>query len=238
MKIMKIYAIILTCIAALWLTGCQEEEIKVYSGENYIQFVKNPNVDSTTVAFLFVPGATELDSFVIVRMIGAGYPVETPYVISVDREQSTAIEGTHFKLPEKTAFRPGAMRDTIAIKFYRVPEMKTSSFRLVLRLEANETFTPGQYLYRYQNFVVNDKTSKPVWWDASVERQYLGAYSDLKFEHFIVATDGVDLTGAPDYEIWLNAVKFKYWLEEQKRLNGGRPLLDENGSEMTVPVNG
>jgi hypothetical protein len=240
MKIMKIYAIILTCAVALWLTGCQEEEIKVYDGENYIQFVKNPDVDSTTVAFLFSPGATELGSSLIVRMAGVGYPVETPYKIVVDRELSTAIEGTHFKLPEKTAFRPGAMRDTTVVTFYRVPEMKTTSFRLVLRLEANETFTPGQHLYRYQTLVVNDKISRPTWWerDGDIEWYYLGEYSDKKFEYFLESSGGVNLDGLPAHEIWMHCIEFKYWLEEQKRLNDGEPLRDENGYEITVPVIG
>jgi hypothetical protein len=235
---MKRKIMMLLAASSFGLSSCQEETIPLYSGENYIQFVKNLRTDSTIVAFLAAPGATELDSFLIVKTTGLGYPVETPYKISVDRQFTTAIEGTHFKLPEKMTFKSWAMRDTLPVTFYRTADMKTNSFRLVLRVEENDAFKPGQVQYQYKVFVVHDKIAQPTWWTVSITRSYLGPYSDLKYQKFIEATGIADMTGATPSELRVRALQLKYWLEEYKTLNNGRPMLEVNGDEMTVPVNG
>jgi hypothetical protein len=228
----------LLATALLGLSSCQEAEIPLYSGGNNIQFVKNLAVDSTTVAFLLAPGATELDSFLIVKTTGLGYPAETPYKISVDQQFTTAVEGTHFKLPTTTTFKAGAMRDTLPITFYRTAEMKTRSFRLVLRVEENEAFKPGQLQYQYKIFVVHDKIAQPDWWTTSVSTSYLGPYSDKKYQFFIDVTGIADMTGASISELRVRALQLKYWLEEYKAGNNGIPMTEDNGDEMTVPING
>jgi hypothetical protein len=235
--VMKKEIIMLLTATLLGLSSCQEAEIQLYSWENYIQFVKNLTTDSTTIAFLMAPGATELDSFLIVKTTGLGYPKETPYKISVDRQFTTAVEGTHFKLPDKTTFKAGAMRDTIPVTFYRTADMKTRSFRLVLRVEENEAFKPGQLQYQYKVFIVHDNISQPAWWNWDVIGYYLGAYSDLKYQTFINVTGIADMTGATRSELRIRALELKYWLEQYK-VDHGIPMTDENGGEMTVPING
>ncbi|MDR0544433.1 MAG: DUF4843 domain-containing protein [Odoribacteraceae bacterium] len=224
-------------IIILLLAACREAEIPLYSGGNNIQFVKNLARDSTTVAFLLAPGQTEVDSAFIVKTTGPGYPTETPYRITVDRQFTTAVEGTHFKLPDKTTFQPNAMRDTSFVTFYRAPDMKTASFRLVLRVEENDFFRPGQGEYRYKVFVVHDKIAQPAWWNSSVSTTYLGPYSDLKYQKFIDVTGIADLTGASASETRIYSLQLKYWLEEYKATNN-EPFREENGDEMKVPISG
>jgi hypothetical protein len=235
---MKREIIMLLAAALLGLSSCQEAEIPLYSGENYIQFVKNLTADSTTVAFLMAPGATELDSFLIVKTTGLGYPLETPYKISVDRQFTTAVEGTHFKLPNRMVFKAAAMRDTLPITFYRTADMKTNAFRLVLRVEENDAFKPGQLQYQYKVFVVHDKIAQPDWWTTDVSNSYLGPYSDKKYQQFIDVTGIADLTGATPSELRVRALQLKYWLEEYKASNNGIPMTEVNGDEMIVPING
>jgi hypothetical protein len=235
---MKREIIMLLAAASLGLSSCQEAEIPLYSGGNHIQFVKNLTVDSTTVAFLLAPGATELDSFLIVKTTGLGYPVETPYKISVDRQFTTAVEGTHFKLPTMTTFKPGAMRDTLPVTFYRTVDMKTNAFRLVLRVEENEAFKLGQLQYQYAVFVVHDKIAQPDWWTTAVSTSYLGPYSDKKYQKFIDVTGIADMTGATPSELRVRALQLKYWLEEYKAEHGGIPMTEDNGDEMKVPISG
>jgi hypothetical protein len=199
--------------------------------------VKNLTTDSTTIAFLLAPGKTEVDSLLIVNTTGLGYPTETAYKISIDRQFTTAVEGTHFKLPEKTTFKPGAMRDTLAIKFYRAADLKTRTVRLVLRVEENDAFQLGQAEYTYKVFLVNDLISRPAWWTEDVSSSYLGAYSDKKYQTFIDATGVADLTGASPSELRVRALQLKYWLDEYQREHG-QPFTEVNGDPMTVPVNG
>jgi hypothetical protein len=233
---MKKEIITLLAAALFGLSSCQEAEIPLYSGENYIQFVKNLTTDSTTVAFLLAPGATELDSFLIVKTTGSGYPVETPYKISIDRQFTTAVEGTHFKLPTTTTFKPGVMRDTLPITFYRTADMKTNTFRLVLRVEENDAFKLGQLQYQYKVFIVHDNISRPEWWTEAAT--YLGTYSDKKYQKFIDVTGIADMTGATFSELRIRALQLKYWLEEYKAANDGIPMTEDNGDEMVVPING
>jgi hypothetical protein len=191
----------------------------------------------------------ELDSILVVEAAGIPYSVEKEYKISIDRQFTTAVEGTHFRMPDKTVFKAGAMRDTLAIKFIRTEEMKDSAFRLVLRVEENENFKLGQIEYQYKVFIVHDKIAQPAWWTTTqpsptlaylnVATNYLGTYSDLKYRYFIEVTGKVDFPGALAdniSEIMNYARLFKYWLAEQKLNNN--TILEENGNEMTVPVGG
>jgi hypothetical protein len=228
-------AILLILLIAL--AACREEQIPLYNGGNNIQFVKNLTTDSSSIVFLLAPGKTEIDSALIIKTTGLGYPTETAYKISVDRQFTTAIEGTHFKLPDTTTFKPNAMRDTLFIKFYRTPDLKTNTVRLVLRLEENDAFKLGQIEYRYKVFLVNDLISQPEWWTASVVTSYLGAYSNRKYQTFIDVTGIADLTGASPSELRIYALQLKYYLGRYK-LEHGLPLLEEDGSEMVVPING
>jgi hypothetical protein len=233
---MKKIVLMLVSACLLWLTGCQEDKIDLYHGDHYIRIIKNLTSDSTTVAFLLAPGATELDSMLIVETAGLAYPIEKLYKISVDKQLTTAIEGKHFKLPEKTTFKAGQNRDTIPIKFCRTADMKDQSFRLVLRVEENENFKLGQIQYQYKVFLVHDKISQPAWWTTDVSYSYLGSYSDLKYQYFIDVTGIADLTDATYSELRVYALKLKYWLEEQKQ--NGHTILEVNGDEMVVPMNG
>jgi hypothetical protein len=228
---------IIILLPLVLLAACQEAEIPLYNGGNNIQFVKNLTRDSTTVAFLLAPGQTEIDSIFIVKTTGLGYPTETPYKISVDRQFTTAIEGTHFRLPAKTTFKPNATRDTTSVTFYRTPDMKTSSFRLVLRVEENDFFRLGQGEYQYKVFIVHDKIAQPAWWTTTISNTYLGSYSDLKYQKFIDVTGIADLTGATVSEIRIYSLQLKYWLEEYKIANG-EPMREVNGDEMKVPISG
>jgi hypothetical protein len=162
--------------------------------------------------------------------------VETPYKISVDQQFTTAIEGTHFRLPERTTFKPNAMRDTLAIRFFRTPDLQTQTFRLVLRVESNEYFKIGQVQYAYKVFLVNDRIAQPDWWSSATN--YLGVYSDLKYQTLIDVTGIADMTGFSPSEIRAYALQLKYYLEQYKLDNGGEPLTENNGDPVTVPING
>jgi hypothetical protein len=224
-------------LSLLLLVACQEADIPLYSGGNNIQFVKNLTKDSTVIAFLLAPGKTAIDSPLIVKTTGVGYPREMPYKITIDHQLSSAIEGTHFSLPEKTAFKANAMRDTTLVTFYRTPDMKTNSFRLVLRVEENDSFRPGQVQYTYKVFVVHDKIAQPDWWDANVSTSYLGAYSNKKYQTFIDVTGVADLSSSTPGETRAYALQLKYWLERYK-LENNMPFIEDNGDEMTVTANG
>jgi hypothetical protein len=229
--------IIITILAAAALLACSEEQVPLYGNEHYIQFVKDIHTDSTVITFFIAPGKDALDSTFIVKTTGTFLPAETPYKITVDEERTTAVRGIHYNLLGRTAIRAGSMRDTATVTFLRVPDMQTRSYRLVLRLEANDYFTPGEPLYRYKVFIIQDMISEPAWWPAFVN-SYLGPYSDGKYKALIAATGEWDFAGVETSEFRARALQLKYYLEKHKLDHGGEPLRDENNAEITIPING
>ena len=231
--------VLLFCVFS-WLGcifGCNEEDIPLYGDQNYIQFVKDLSIDSTTIAFFYAPQATSIDSFVIVKMTGRAYSQDMEYSIVVDSNLTTMQEGIHYKLPSKTYFKATQLRDTFPVTFYKRQELQEHALRLVLRVRSNENFQQGQMEYNYKVFIAHDIISRPSWWTDEISTNYLGDYSDDKYRYFIQVNEGIDFIEISQSEIRAYALKLKYWLEEQK-IATGKPITDEHGNEITVTVNG
>ncbi len=78
--------------------------------------------------------------------------------------------------------------------------------------------------------------AQPEWWDATIIKSFLGAYSDLKYIEFIKVSGTGDLTDKTPGEIRSLCLKFKYYL--QQREDAGDPVKEADGANMTVPVLG
>ena len=115
------------------LAACEKDDIKTYVGGDYIQFAES-YVDSTTVSFAYYPGEKVLQVPVVMNMSSFASTLERDYKIVADSKLSTAKEGVHFDLPERTFFKKGTIADTAYITLYLTDDMQTNSYRLVLRL--------------------------------------------------------------------------------------------------------
>lgn len=62
--------------------------------------------------------------------------------------------------------------------------LKDKEVTLVFGIKENENFQPGFVGQRSITINFNDITSKPLWWDSTVE-SYLGAYDAYKLDEFI-----------------------------------------------------
>lgn len=224
-------------IVFVWLYGCQESEFTTYESANYVQFVRSLE-DSTTVSFTFYPEQDELLWPLPLEITGVPVDQVLNYKVIVDEEYSTAIEGLHFELLPEMNIKPLAVGDTCWIRLIKTPEMKTKEFRIVLRLVDSEMLLRGQLDYSIAVIRVNDKISRPDWWDDNVVWYYLGEYSDKKFSLFIDVTGVSDLTGASDAILRKYSLQFKYWLQAQKAQGNTIREDDANNSEMTVEVMG
>ncbi len=228
---MKQYIIILGLLTILF--SCEKSDIPTYSAQDYIKFTKNLD-DSTNFTFLFHPGVQSYDLALPLEISGIPVVQDKAYKIVVDTKLSTAIEGTHFSLPAHMVFRTGNVIDTCFIKLYKTADMKSNTYRIVLRLEPTTDFgVIGQIEYTVAIINVSDKVAKPDWWEGNVEWYYLGDYSDTKFQKFIEVTGISDLTDASDGLIRAYALQFTFWLQEETRNN--RTVYDENGDPMETP---
>lgn len=226
---------VIMIIILLCFCSCQEAKFTTYDADNYVQFTRSLE-DSTVVSFTFYPGEDELLWALPVEISGIPVESELQYNVVVDKELSTAIEGTHFELLPEMNINPLSVRDTCWLKLKRKPEMKNEEFRIVLRIVDSEVLLRGPLAYSIAIVRVNDKITRPDWWNEDVVDNYLGTYSDKKYSLFIEVTGKADLTDASDSEYRMYALEFKYWLQAQKAQ--GNIIREEDNREMTVKVMG
>jgi hypothetical protein len=233
---MKKYILYLLALCAPLLPGCSPQDTPLYGDDNYLQFRKTQ--DTVTVAFFL--HSAEADSYdfpVQVEMSGLAPAAEREYKIVVDRKNSTAVEGTHFTMPAKTSFKAGETVNTTHVRFMRTDDMKTERYTLVLRVEDNGNYLAGQMENRYIAIKVHDQIAQPAWWTAYVSTNYMGAYSDDKFRHFLVANDHPNLDNITGNFGLIReyALRLKRYLED-KALAGQTVYEADGSTKMTVPV--
>lgn len=231
---MKKYFIYITGLCIIGFTACKKSEIETYDSENYIQFEKSVK-DSVKYSFMLFPGVDVAEVPVVVSMSSFASTEGKEYRIEVDSKQTTAQEGTHYSLPGNYKFPSGSIDDTLYVKFYRTAEMAETSYRLVLKVVANQNFNIGQEEYRTHVIWVNDIISEPEWW-SKYRSTFLGNYSDSKYRLFIEQTGVADFSALEGNQQYNAARKFKYWLAMKKA--NGETVYEVNGVEMTVPVKG
>lgn len=228
---MRKYIIFCLVLGGL-LTACNRDEILMFKGSNHIQFVKEVK-DSTMLSFFAHPGVNEYRLPVEVILTGYAYEEEVAYSVVVNEEFTTAEEGKHFRLPEKMTIGANRFRDTCWITLYRHEELQTEEKRLVIGLKDKDPLKVGQAECSVAVIRMNDKITKPGWWDIYIQFYYLGSYTATKYRKFIEATGVLD-PGPSDSERRFYALQFKYWLQDKKA--AGETVYDENGKEMTVVV--
>lgn len=232
---MRKYVIIFMLILS---AACTEEGFKTYSGGNYLSFLTNIKEDSTIMSFYFYPTETELYVNLPVALAGEPLKLDEKFTVSVVGDLTTALPA-NYKLEPEYTFRANQAIDTIRVKVIKTPDdvLKTKEFRLVIQIDPNEVFTPGQTQLRMAKIIFSDLAARPEWWTSEVSEAYLGEYSEVKYQEFIKVTLGeATLFGEKDpSEKRELALYFKYYL--QKMEDAGTPVMDGSKS-MKVTVIG
>lgn len=227
---------IIVIASLLLLTfGCTEQKIGTYTGEHYVSFKNDIKTDSIVTSFFFFPFDETLRIPVPVALGGMPLESDRQFVVSVDKELTTALDKNYDI--ESSVFRKGFVEDTVWVKLFKTPELETKAYDLVLKIEANDFFESGPQNRLRSKIVFSAIAARPEWWDSSVQKSYLGVYSDKKFLEFIKATDG---EGAhfgelePDQRRRL-AIMFLNYLRKAK--DSGNTIYEEDGkTEMTITV--
>jgi len=149
--------------------------------------------------------------------------------------EGTTADASLYEVPERSVARVGHRYDTVWITLKKAEILNTQKFRLQVRVVDGETIKPGRADCR--DFVIwfHNMMAKPSWWSSTVTNYYFGTYTEEKLTA-IYDFFGKDLKGATDSQFRQYALEFKQYLKEQKA--AGTPVLEKNGSEMTVPVLG
>lgn len=221
----------------LMFASCNTEGFKTYDGGNFLSFSKNFEKDSTMVSFFFHPGETELTVPLKIDLSGLPLSEEKEYKVMVVPGETTA-NAANYKLEGPFKFRANRDADSLYLKVIKSDDLDTKKLNLVIEILENESFTPGVSSHGKAKIVLTSIASKPDWWNSTIERAYLGKYSDKKFQLFILVSGVTDLTGRTPSEITAWALALKYYL--QKHIDAGNPpIYDEDNNEvMKVPVIG
>mgnify|MGYP001073729573 CR=1 FL=1 len=216
----------------LWgMIACSTDEIKTYSDRDYILFTKYVQ-DSTNFSFLSYPNSNKAELKLEVRVIGMPSDRDREYKISV-MDAVTDAPADSYELPSKFVLKAKEVVDSCTVVLKKTAELSTRSRRLTLRLEETADFALGQTDRLAAIINISNVISKPQWWNAIVDKTWLGEYSDLKYELFIKLNNGkVDVDVTNTNEIRTCTLKLKNYLKQMKDNN--QPVLEADGREMIV----
>ncbi len=229
---MKKIAYLLTSF--LLVLACEKVELETFGDQKFVQFV-DAYQDSTTLTFVFFPNQTTIDYPLQVKLLGRMEDKDVTYKLRVVEEESTAPSG-FYSIPEDQVLRKGKVTDTAQVQFIKQPELETKAYRIVVDVVSTKDASAGETLYSRKVFWISNMIAQPEWWDATIIKSFLGAYSDLKFMEFIKVAGTGDLTDKSWDERRALCLKFKYYLQQQK--DAGNPVKEADGANMTVPILG
>lgn len=214
------------------LMGCSRDYIDVFPEERYIQFTTSVT-DTIPVSFFFYPNQDQIQYPLPVQLVGQMLEENFQFRIAVDEEASTA-RSEHYALPEQFLFSAGMTIDTVYLTVNKTPEMDESTFQLALQIVATNEALPGQSAFTRKVLRLNNMTSRPAWWDSTMENQLLGAYTDRKFQLFIEVTGVSDLSLYDSYQQREFMLQFKYYLIAMR--DAGTPVLEADGTDMLSTI--
>ena len=236
---MKKGNIIIALLAAVWgLTACSEEKIETYDATaSYIYFDKS-STESTEFSFAYEPSLTTGTVSLKLKTITCLSERDRTYAVQVVKDETTAQEGRDYEIhAQELTVKANDSIAYLNIEVKKNEAISGKSVTLVLELIPSADFEPGIVKNRKATVIISDKLFRPEWWDSWHESSGLGTYSDKKYSLFIQQSGIYDLTldtngGKIDYYTMRGYVQlFKYWLKEH-------PQIEEDGSEMTVPLVG
>lgn len=254
----KILILSIVFLSLLGITSCNRDEIETFKGQNSIYFepsvygmsIQGVKTVADSVGYSFAlekASLTEAIYKIPIRLQGKVSDVDRNVKVSID-PKSTAIQGTHFDLPETIKISAGKEVDTIAVKVHRTADMKQNRYLLILNLEENDSFKTDMKSFTSQltgktlSFIsfklsLDDKLAQPTGWYVPI----LGVFTakkfylmcelmDLKPEMFNqkLGAPGLGIADLGYYQGFM-----KRYLADQKA--AGNIIYEEDGKEMIFP---
>lgn len=252
-------------LGMLSLAACSEEEFVTFDGAKagiYIQGIASTTIngtpisftDSTTISFVSYPGDVKMLKIgVPVCLMGNVQPVDRRFVLEVDKEKSTAIEGQDFEFSDTACYIPaGKSKQTVHVAILRSDRLAEEAVRLVVKLKGNENFTTELESYKDQaswsasgnqlngnsyKIIYSDQYTSTTWWDW-YGNTYYGTWS-VKKEKLLNELMGWT------HKDWVNwnvpygqmpyaAKKLRNYL--QAAADAGTPVTEADGSFMQLPA--
>lgn len=234
--IMKKYLIL--PLSLLAIISCDERVVETFDDRNYINLTHGL-LDTTRLSFFFF--FDDVVQYPIeVNLVGKTLAEDTEYKIGLDVKVTNAPSNI-FELPETFIFNKNQRKDTFYLTLKNIPELKTKEYTISYKIEDSEKiFSVGDVLGR-NVLTISDKSVRPKWWTTpeevlnnSFQNNYLGKYSDAKYELFMKVTGIIDMGVLKAEEQRIHSILFKRYLKAQNP-----PIYDDaNGEPMQVSISG
>lgn len=228
---MKLYRTLIAASAlVLGLSACQEEQIGLFGDEHFLHF-KQESSKPYRFSFATVPGKEEIEYKIPLTLIGKALESDTEYELEVvtkgaEGELVTTAPKESYSFASKNVFKAGVFEDSLAVTFKNVDALSEEKV-LVLKIVDNEYFAPGPAKYNTAVIYLSNYLVRPDWWDADMETIFLGPYSQIKYQQFILATGMTDLSGQDYYHIVAYVSDFVYYLRDLDAK--GQTVYEEDG---------
>ncbi len=224
-------AILTVIITGASMLSCNQREIPSFGDGRFIHFA-----DTTTMvlSFAVLPGETEAELGVPLRMIGLPQGEDLGYEVAVvtEGDDKTTLSAQSYSLPADPTFKGGGYRDTLVVTLNRTPDLKDAELTLTLELKTNGNYSADNRVFARKRIRVSDKLVRPEWWTQNISDIYLGPYSDIKYLAFIEATGEHDLTGVGSLDIGTMTREFVYWLRDKDE--AGDTVYEADGETKVV----
>lgn len=197
---MSKYIIGFMAVLALW--GCEKATyMPFHTTDNiYFNFATSTDRDSVIYTFAYTPGKLKDTLWLPVRISGNRTGSDRSYKVMVSDSATTAVADKHYAaLADHYTMKANAGIDSIPLILLNTDSnLSKRSVRLNLTLAATPDLGVAIADIIKARVIISNKLEKPKWWDL-----WLLNYSDVKFELFIIATNGVtELASGDDYGLY------------------------------------
>ena len=205
-----IYILLPLSLAALALTGCQTEEIDVFSTDDALVYFQRISYTTsngqegyaTNTKYSFVGASEKMTQVTFkadVRLLGKVVDYDRSLKVVVDKERSTMDEGIDYEIDFDTlCIKAGTNKTQVPVRFLRNLSFREGPDTLVIRLEPNEHFS---LLEKYNTtntyngnsddsnkmdgtrytFVIDEVYTCPDGWHTLNASNYFGAWTATKY---------------------------------------------------------
>ena len=194
------------------LAACQENEMNTFDSEGAVYFQLASNwadaVDSVVYSFA---GKTIAEDTVWLQvdLMGEAVDRDRTLKLSVDAENTTAVEGTHYEALQPSYVLPaGAYQMQVPVVLYnKDPMLESKSFQLAVQLEPTADLQLGLTARTKARIQMTAMLIRPAYWDELLV-YYFGPYSKRKHE-ICIQVLGQDFPVT--YDDFING-NYEYWV--------------------------
>lgn len=225
---MKKFIFLTASIAALLsLASCTEKNLDVFGEDHYVHFTKDQDY-TYRFSFATTPGVDEYTLEIPVSMIGRTIEQDLAYAVEVvtTGDLATTASAANYSFETAPVFHKGQFEDVFKVTLKNSSELSTER-RLTIKVANNDNFKVGPAENRTAVIYFSNVLSRPSWWDDDMAGTFLGDYSDIKYQAFIVATGVTDVSEMTTEEIIATVTTFVYYLRELEA--AGTPLFEADG---------